>query len=119
MKGWWIMRGDGKPRDDWKLPPPPSWRAFSDHADGDDRVARRFGDLERGAGFQIDEPELDLVNTALLLRRPLLVTGAPGTGKSSLAFAIAHELKLGSVLYWPINSRSTLREGLYDYDAIG
>jgi len=119
MRSWWIMRGDGKPRDDWKLPPPPSWRAFADHGDGDDRVARRFGDLERGAGFQIDEPELDLVNTALLLRRPLLVTGAPGTGKSSLAFAIAHELKLGPVLYWPINSRSILREGLYDYDAIG
>ena len=118
-KSWWIMRGDGKPRDDWKLPPPPSWRAFAEHRDGDDRMARRFGDLERGATFQIDEHEVDLVNTALLLRRPLLVTGPPGTGKSSLAFAIAHELKLGPVLYWPINSRSTLREGLYDYDAIG
>ena len=28
MKSWWIMRGDGKPHDDWELPPPPSWRAF-------------------------------------------------------------------------------------------
>ena len=30
-----------------------------------------------------------------------------------------YELKLGPVLYWPINSRSTLTEGLYGYDAIG
>jgi MoxR-like ATPase len=121
MKSWWIMRGDGQPHHDWKLPDPPTWRAFAgqENKDGDDRVARRFGDRERGATFQFDDRELDLVNTAMLLRRPLLVTGAPGTGKSSLAFAIAHELKLGPVLYWPINSRSTLREGLYGYDAIG
>ena len=33
-----------------------------------------------------------MVNAALYLRRPLLVTGSPGTGKSTLAYAIAHEL---------------------------
>lgn len=119
MKSWWIMRGDGKPHDDWELPPPPSWRAFAAQVNGDDPVARRFGDLGRGASFQIDDHEVNLVNTALLLRRPLLVTGPPGTGKSSLAFAISYELNLGPVLYWPINSRSALREGLYGYDAIG
>lgn len=119
MKSWWILRGNGEPRDDWELPPPPSWRAFAERGNGSGPAARRFGDLERGATFQIDEHEIDLVNTALLLRRPLLVTGAPGTGKSSLAFAIAYELSLGPVLYWPVNSRSTLAEGLYGYDAIG
>ena len=34
-------------------------------------------------------------------------------------YAVALELKLGPVLHWPINSRSTLRNGLYRYDAVG
>lgn len=59
------------------------------------------------------------VNAALYLRRPLLVTGGPGTGKSSLAYSVAAELGLGEVLRWPIGSKTTLRAGLYQYDAIG
>jgi MoxR-like ATPase len=58
------------------------------------------------------------VNAALYLRRPLLVTGRPGTGKSSLAYAIAYQLQLGTVLKWSINTRTTLNDGLYRYDAI-
>ena len=60
-----------------------------------------------------------MINAALLLRRPLLVTGRPGIGKSTLAHRVARELGLGRVLHWPITSRSTLRSGQYDYDAIG
>jgi MoxR-like ATPase len=60
-----------------------------------------------------------MVNAALQLRRPLLITGKPGTGKSSLAYAVAWELELGPVLTWPITSRTTLSHGLYSYDALG
>ena len=58
------------------------------------------------------------VNTALYLRRPLLLTGKPGTGKSTLISKVAWELKLGPVLRWPITSRSTVRAGVYQYDAV-
>ncbi|MFD0635197.1 AAA family ATPase [Catenulispora yoronensis] len=58
------------------------------------------------------------MNAALFCRRPLLVTGRPGLGKSTLAYLIARELRLGPVLSWPINSRSTVWEGLYQYDAL-
>jgi MoxR-like ATPase len=78
-------------------------------------------DRERGQTFRVS-PEnqdlIDVVNAALYLRRPLLITGKPGTGKTSLAYAIAYELKLGAVLSWSITARSTLQEGLYRYDAI-
>lgn len=60
-----------------------------------------------------------MVNAAIYLRRPLLVTGRPGTGKSSLAYLISRELGLGPVLRWPITSRTLLKDGLYLYDAIG
>lgn len=112
---WRIFRGDGTPRT-VTMPAPPPWRSF----DG--------GDTAAGAGsrvrpdpyrpYLIDQPQIDVVNAALHLRRPLLVTGHPGTGKSSLAYAIAHELSLGKALRWPVNSRSTLAEGLYQYDAV-
>ncbi|MFL6075321.1 MAG: AAA family ATPase [Mycobacteriales bacterium] len=47
------------------------------------------------------------------------MTGRPGAGKSSLAYLISRELRLGRVLRWPITTRSTLRAGLYEYDVIG
>jgi MoxR-like ATPase len=72
----------------------------------------------RGGGMVINDEVADAVNAALILRRPLLVTGKPGIGKSSLAYAIAYRLALGRVLVWPITSRSTLKQGLYEYDAV-
>ena len=78
-------------------------------------------DQRRGKTFQIpkDDKIIKLINAALYLRRPLLVEGPPGSGKSSLAYAVAYELGLREVLKWSITTRSTLTEGLYYYDAIG
>ncbi len=113
MNDWQIFKGNNEPRDDWKLPPPPNWRPFDkDSKPGETRRQRR------GETFQAKEEEIKMVNAALYLRRPLLVTGKPGTGKSSLAYAVARELNLGEVLYWPITTRTTLKDGLYNYDAI-
>ncbi|MFD3525130.1 AAA family ATPase [Streptomyces sp. NPDC058653] len=118
-------RGDARPADTWRLfrgdgtageaafPPAPPWRRF----DPEEPPAGRRGSRHRP--YLIGRDEADIVNAALHLRRPLLVNGHPGTGKSSLAHAVAHELTLGSVLHWPVNSRSTLGDALYEYDAVG
>lgn len=65
------------------------------------------------------EGTLERINLALALRKPILVTGVPGLGKSTLAYYLAYLLDLGKPLIWPINSRTTLKEGLYFYDAVG
>lgn len=133
---WWVYRGSGTPHDGiGGLPDAPAWRAFGTAygdpgalpAPPEDGVgggaggvtARRLGRDRQAAAYQADEREVQLVNLALHLRRPLLITGKPGVGKSTLAYAVAHELRLGPVLRWPITSRATLRDGLYAYDAIG
>lgn len=105
------------------LPSPPPWRVFSgsplQQAPPDDAQSalRRLGIVQEGP--QLRGEEIDAVNAALLLRRPLLITGPPGVGKSTLAYLVARELGLGRVLPWSIVSRTTLRGGLYEYDAIG
>jgi MoxR-like ATPase len=75
--------------------------------------------LQRGGVFHATEHVVDMVNAALYLRRPLLVTGQPGSGKSSLVDAVAYELRMGPPLRWAVTSKSTLRDALYQYDAIG
>ena len=116
MNEWLAYTGRGVPDGDAesrRLPEPPPWREFL-RSEAPDRKAR-----ERGHTYQVDKADADRVNAALYLRRPLLVTGGPGTGKSSLAYSVAAELGLGEVLRWPIGSKTTLRDGLYQYDAIG
>lgn len=131
------------------LPPPPPWRTFNgisghavravpdpdaagrDAVGGDESrlteppappederdAARRLGSTPLVT--RSNSEEADLVNAALILRRPLLVTGRPGTGKSTLAYRVSRELGLGRVLRWPITTRTTLTSGLYKYDAVG
>ena len=113
-ENWRIFKGKGNPRDSWELPPPPGWRPF-----GQENQAEENRRSQRARTFQPQENAINMVNAAMYLRRPLLITGRPGTGKSSLAYAVARELTLGEVLYWPITTRTTLKNGLYDYDAIG
>jgi len=57
------------------------------------------------------------VNAALILQRPLLVKGEPGTGKTLLAEEVARAL--GMPLYaWHVKSTTKAQQGLYEYDAV-
>lgn len=123
---WRIYRGTGQQHDDIsRLPPPPRWRRFAGQPLIESPPTASISPQhlpsmdERAKAYLATDEVVEMVNAALYLRRPLLVTGKPGTGKSSLAYSVAYELQLGPVLYWPITSRSTLADGLYDYDAIG
>jgi MoxR-like ATPase len=63
-------------------------------------------------------PELMMaVNLAIYLRRPLLLEGDAGCGKSRLARHVAHELGL-PFYEWFVRSTSRAQDGLYTYDAI-
>ena len=121
---WWLYRGDGVPRKVRTMPPSPPWRRFEGQVDeaadsAGDAPAARSGKELMAEKYRAGVEEAGLVNLALYLRRPLLVTGQPGTGKSTLAYSIANELGLGKVLNWPVTSRSTLGDGLFQYDALG
>lgn len=66
----------------------------------------------------IVSPELRMaVNAAVLLKRPLLVKGEPGTGKTMLAEQIAHTFHT-TLLQWYIKSTTKAQQGLYEYDAV-
>lgn len=105
-----------------RLPPPPPWRRFDGVVEKEREIPENDASLDpagRGHTFRATPEMVEMVNAALYLRRPLLVTGKAGTGKSSLIYAVAHELKLGRVLRWSITSHSTVQSALYEYDAIG
>ena len=88
-----------------------------------DRV--RGGTLSEGQYMRFEGTETyvatdDLrvaVNAAIVLERPLLVKGEPGTGKSVLAREVAAALN-APLIEWHIKSTTKAQQGLYDYDAV-
>ena len=119
---WKIFLGNGEPHEGLaRLPEPPPWRFKRPQGDIAPPSDVADFDIEQGRAmpFRPTEAMVLAVNTALYLRRPLLLTGKPGTGKSTLISKVSHELRLGPVLKWAITSRSTVRGGIYEYDAVG
>src|SRR3989441_12975407 len=57
------------------------------------------------------------VNASAALKKPLLVKGEPGTGKTMLAEEVAQALRL-PLLQWHVKSTTKAQQGLYEYDAV-
>ncbi len=57
------------------------------------------------------------VNAAIILERPLLIKGEPGTGKTVLAHEIAKATN-STLIEWHIKSTTKAQQGLYEYDAV-
>ncbi|ABD69321.1 AAA_5 ATPase [Rhodoferax ferrireducens T118] len=71
-----------------------------------------------GTKNYVATPDLMLsVNAAITLKRPLLVKGEPGTGKTMLAEEVAGALNM-PLLQWHIKSTTKAQQGLYEYDAV-
>jgi len=109
---WCYYRGDNTIGRDINLPDAPPWRDKSSKSE-------QGNDEPQTAYRPLCEKEIKMVNAALILRRPLLITGKPGSGKSSLAESVRKELGLGDkVLHWRITTQSKFTDGLYSYDAL-
>ncbi len=68
----------------------------------------------------IPDPGLvDAVNVALMLGKPLLLTGEPGCGKTMLAYNVAWELGYDPPLKFETKSNSTARDLFYHFDTLG
>ncbi len=71
-----------------------------------------------GSRDYVATPDLMLaVNAASTLKRPLLIKGEPGTGKTMLAEEVSKALGL-PLLEWHIKSTTKAQQGLYEYDAV-
>lgn len=88
--------------------------------------APRLGS-DHPAAYRPDAGLVDAVNTALLLNRPLLLTGEPGTGKTQLAYSVAWQLASrgalhiasGEVERFETKSTSLARDLFYTFDTLG
>ena len=71
-----------------------------------------------GTGNYVATDDLKVaVNAAIVLERPLLVKGEPGTGKTVLAEEIARAVD-APLLTWHVKSTTKAQQGLYEYDAV-
>ncbi|MBR6113798.1 MAG: MoxR family ATPase [Oscillospiraceae bacterium] len=72
----------------------------------------------RGSSQYVASPELmSAVNIAVVLQKPLLIKGEPGTGKTLLAQAVAEALGK-ELIVWNVKSTTKAQDGLYVYDVV-
>jgi len=83
-------------------------------ADRRRKMAEQFGSTR---DYVASEELMASVNIAVALKKPLLIKGEPGTGKTMLAQAVANSMNK-KLIIWNIKSTTKAQEGLYTYDTI-
>ena len=78
---------------------------------------KSFEQFKGSEDYVISEALKNAVNVAIVLQRPLLVRGEPGTGKTLLSYSIATSLGK-ELIRWNIKSTTKAAEGLYVYDTV-
>ncbi|MFC1987834.1 AAA family ATPase, partial [Chloroflexota bacterium] len=76
-----------------------------------------FDQFKGSSDYVTSESLRTAVNVSIALRRPLLIRGEPGTGKTLLAHSIAYGLGK-QLTVWNIKSTTKAQEGLYVYDTV-
>ncbi|CAB3801346.1 AAA family ATPase [Paraburkholderia fynbosensis] len=87
----------------------------ADHAEA---VSVIYNFTDHPEGYSASAELAEAVNTAVILGKPLLLTGRPGTGKSQLADRIAWEFDLAPVLRFEAQSMSESPDLFYRYDLV-
>ena len=67
--------------------------------------------------YDVTRELMNAVNVSIALKKPLLIKGEPGTGKTMLAEAISKALDM-KLIIWGIKSTTKAQEGLYVYDTV-
>src|SRR5512136_208081 len=76
-----------------------------------------FEQFKGSSDYVISDALKNAVNVSIVLQRPLLVRGEPGTGKTLLAHSIASSLGK-ELIRWNIKSTTKAAEGCYIYDTV-
>src|SRR4030043_1360767 len=80
-------------------------------------VNNNFDKFKGSHDYVTSEALRDAVNVTIALKRPLLVRGEPGTGKTLLAHSISKGIGK-KLIVWNVKSTTKAQEGLYVYDTV-
>lgn len=80
-------------------------------------AADRMNVFNGSKDYVVTDELMNAVNVSIALKKPLLIKGEPGTGKTMLAEAISEALDMPLII-WSIKSTTKAQDGLYVYDTV-